>query len=87
MKKIVVLEKENEELYRDYWRMKSPEECLSAVEFLREQFYVIQGFASVPSLAKTVHIAKVLIENSLKTNGPLARHKDLADLELLGERI
>ena len=58
MKKIVVLEKENKELYRDYWRIKSPEERLSAVEFLREQFYVIQGFASVPRLTKIVHIAK-----------------------------
>ena len=58
MKKITVLEKENADLDRIYWLKKSPEERLSAVEFLREQFYSIQGFTSIPRLTKSVNIAE-----------------------------
>jgi len=58
MKKITILEVENEELDRLYWMEKTPEERLSAVEFLREQFYAIQGSASVPRLIKKIHIAE-----------------------------
>ena len=58
MKKITILEVENEELDRLYWIEKSPEERLSAVEFLREQFYAIQGFVSVPRLTKKINIAE-----------------------------
>ena len=58
MKKITILEEENEEIDRLYWIGKSPEERLSAVEFLREQFYAIQGYVSVPRLTKKIHIAE-----------------------------
>ena len=58
MKKITILVEENEELDRLYWIKKSPEERLSAVEFLREQFYAIQGFPSFPRLTKKIHIAE-----------------------------
>ena len=58
MKNIIILEKENAETDRHFWRMKSPEDRLSTVEFLREQFYVIQGFASVPRLIKEIHIVE-----------------------------
>ena len=58
MKKIIILEKENEEIDRLYWMKKSPEERLSAVEFLREQFYSIQGFTSIPRLTKSINIAE-----------------------------
>jgi hypothetical protein len=58
MKKIIVLEKENADLDRIYWLKKSPEERLSAVEFLREQFYSIRGFTSIPRLTKSVNIAE-----------------------------
>ena len=57
-KKITVLEKENADLDRLYWMKKSPEERLSAVEFLREQFYAIKGYATVPRLVKKIHIAE-----------------------------
>ena len=58
MKKITVLEKENADLDRLYWLKKSPEERLSAVEFLREQFYSIQGFTSIPRLTKSINVAE-----------------------------
>jgi hypothetical protein len=56
IKKIAVLEKENLETERRYWAMKSPEERLSAVEFLREQFYAIQGYTSLPRLTRKIHL-------------------------------
>jgi hypothetical protein len=56
MKKIIILEKEDGEIDRHHWMKKSPEERLSAVEFLREQFYAIQGFAGVPRLTKKIRI-------------------------------
>lgn len=59
-KKIIVLEKENEAMDRRYWLVKSPEERLSAVEFLREQFYAIQGYASIPRLTKKIHVSEEL---------------------------
>ena len=58
MRKIIIVEKENEEVDRHYWMSKSPEDRLSTVEFLREQFYVIQGFASVPRLTKKICIVE-----------------------------
>jgi len=58
MKKIRIVEKENEEVDRHYWMSKSPEDRLSTVEFLREQFYVIQGFASVPRLTRKIRIVE-----------------------------
>ena len=58
MKKIIIVEKENEEVDRHYWMSKSPEDRLSTVEFLREQFYVIQGFASVPRLTRKIRIVE-----------------------------
>jgi hypothetical protein len=56
MNNIVILDKENEKSDRHYWATKSPEERLSAVEFLREQFYAIQGYTSLPRLTKKIHI-------------------------------
>ena len=58
MRKIIIVEKENEEVDRHYWMSKSPEDRLSTVEFLREQFYVIQGFVSVPRLTKKIRIVE-----------------------------
>jgi hypothetical protein len=39
-----------------FWREKTPEERLSAVEFLREQYYLILGFDDVPRISKTMNI-------------------------------
>ncbi len=39
-----------------YWREKTPEERLSAVELLREQYYIIMGFDDIPRISKTVNI-------------------------------
>ncbi len=35
-----------------YWRGKSAEERLSAVEFLREQYYALSGYKTLPRLIR-----------------------------------
>ncbi|MFH1724990.1 MAG: type IV toxin-antitoxin system AbiEi family antitoxin domain-containing protein [Elusimicrobiota bacterium] len=39
-----------------YWLGKSPEERVSAVEFLREQYYAMAGYKSHPRLAHTIQL-------------------------------
>ena len=60
---IKVLAKENEEETRLFWEGKSPEDRLSAVEFLREQYYAIRGYQVVPSIVREIHILSAESEN------------------------
>jgi outer membrane biogenesis lipoprotein LolB len=55
-RKLVILDNDDEETTRLFWQQKSPEERLSAVEFLREQFYIIQGYQSVPRIKRELKI-------------------------------
>ena len=48
--------RENEAETRRFWLDKSPEERLDTVEFLREQYYVIQGYKAVPRLIKELRL-------------------------------
>ena len=58
-KKIIhIVGKEDDEATRLFWQNKSSEERLSAVELLREQCYVIQGYKTVPALIRKLHIVK-----------------------------
>jgi len=41
---------------RHFWKNKSPDERLSAVEFLREKYYIIQGDKVPPSIIRKLHI-------------------------------
>lgn len=56
LKKIAILDKNNDELDRMFWERKTPEERLSAVEFLREQFYIIQGYSKIPVIKRELKI-------------------------------
>ena len=60
---IKVLEEENEEETRLFWRRKSSEERLSAVELMREQYYAIQGYQAVPSIVREIRIVSAKSEN------------------------
>jgi len=51
-----ILSRENEEETRRFWLDKSPEERLDAVEFLREQYYVIRGYKELPRLIKKLQM-------------------------------
>jgi len=55
-KPISVTKKEDDEMTRCFWKNKSPDERLSAVEFLREQYYIIQGYKVPPSIIRELHI-------------------------------
>jgi hypothetical protein len=76
MKKISIIKTDTDNNDRAFWKTKTPEERLSAVEFLREQCFIVQGYDHLPSIIK---------ESYIKNKRAIGRHKDLADLELLGE--
>ena len=56
---ISIVDKDDVDSAIAYWREKTPEERLSAVEFLREQYYMIMGLDEIPRISKTVNIVKI----------------------------
>jgi len=55
-KPIFVTKKEDHEMTRHFWKNTSPDERLSAVEFLREHYYIIQGYKAPPSIIRELRI-------------------------------
>ena len=55
-KTIFVTKKEDDEMASRFWKNKSPDERLSAVEFLREHYYIIQGHKAPPSIIRELRI-------------------------------
>jgi len=55
---ILANKKEDEDATRLFWKNKSPEERLSAIEFLREQYYIIQGYKAIPSIIRELHVVE-----------------------------
>jgi len=55
---IPVSKKEDDEMTRLFWKNKSRDERLSAVEFLREQYYIIQGYNVPPSIIRELRIVE-----------------------------
>ena len=53
---INIVDRQDQEADCLFWQTKSPAERLSAVEFLREQCYAIQGFKAMPRIIKEIHI-------------------------------
>ena len=39
-----------------YWQARSAEQRVAAVEFLREQYYALAGYRSLPRLAHTIQL-------------------------------
>jgi len=56
IRRISIVDKDDVDSAIAYWQEKTPEERLSAVEFLREQYYIILGFDDIPRISKTVKI-------------------------------
>ena len=54
MKRIRIVSRERSRDDLEFWLQKSPEERLGAVEFLREQFYAVQGYPETPRITKVV---------------------------------
>jgi len=63
MKKMSVIKIGEKNSDHEFWRTKTPEERLSAVEFLREQFYIIQGYDRPPSIIREITIRDSTSEN------------------------
>jgi len=59
-RRLVIIDRDDDEETRRFWQQKSPEERLSAVEFLREQFYIIQGYDSVPRIKRELNMVERL---------------------------
>jgi hypothetical protein len=55
---IRISSKEDEAATRRFWRDKTPEERLDTVEFLREQYYIIRGYETVPRIIKELHMVE-----------------------------
>jgi len=63
MKKISITERDEKNNDVEFWSTKTPNERLSAVEFLREQFYIIQGYDRPPSIIRKITIRDLTGEN------------------------
>jgi hypothetical protein len=55
---IRISNEEDEAATRQLWRDKSSEERLDAVEFLREQYYIIRGYETVPRIVKELRLVE-----------------------------
>jgi hypothetical protein len=53
---IVVVDNENETETLLFWKKHTPAERLSAVEILREQYYVICGYTTIPRIIRELHL-------------------------------
>jgi hypothetical protein len=64
MKKIFINKRDAKNNDHEFWKSKTPEERLSAVEFLREQCFLIQGYDRLPSIIREITIRDPDGENS-----------------------
>lgn len=55
---IRISNKEDDAATRLFWLDKSPEDRLDAVEFLREQYYSIRGYETVPRIVKELRLVE-----------------------------
>jgi hypothetical protein len=54
--KIVSRFEKNKDL--EFWLSKTPEERIEAVEFLRSQYYALEGYTSIPRIIPHLEIRK-----------------------------
>jgi hypothetical protein len=64
MKKLSIVKTDADNDDHEFWQTKTPEERLSAVEFLREQCFIIQGYDHLPPIIKEINIREPDGENS-----------------------
>ncbi len=55
-RKVIIKDRREPDTDYEFWKIKSPEERLEAVEFLREQYYLVMGYSEAPRIAKTVTV-------------------------------
>ncbi len=54
---LVIVDSKEEKNEIAFWRSRSAEDRIGAVEMLREQYYAVCGFASTPRLVKEMRLA------------------------------
>jgi hypothetical protein len=57
-RKVIIKDRRAPDADHEFWKTKSPEERLEAVEFLREQCYLAMGFAEPPRIKRVVTIVE-----------------------------
>jgi len=55
---IVIVDREDATHDVEFWRTKTPEERLDAVEFLREQCYLAMGIQEAPRLVRELRVVE-----------------------------
>ena len=52
---IAIVDKKEDQAF-DFWKTRSAEDRVGAVEFLREQFYAVRGHTKIPRMIKTLRL-------------------------------
>ncbi len=63
MSRLIIKKRTDKDIDYEFWKTKTPEERLEAVEFLREQCYLIQGYDRLPLIIRKISIREPFIEN------------------------
>ncbi len=50
--KVTIKDRREPDTDYDFWKSKSPEERIGAVEFLREQCYLAMGYSEPPAITR-----------------------------------
>jgi len=56
MKKVRIIKRTEKNIDYEFWKTKTPEERLDAVELLREQCYFLQGYERLPLIIRKISI-------------------------------
>jgi len=56
MKKVRIIKRTEKNIDYEFWKTKTPEERLDAVELLREQCYLLQGYERLPLIIRKISI-------------------------------
>ena len=56
MKKMRIIKRTEKNIDYEFWKTKTPEERLEAVELLREQCYLLQGYDRLPLIIRKISI-------------------------------
>jgi hypothetical protein len=57
-RKVTIKDRREPDIDYDFWKSKSTEERVSAVEFLREQCYLAMGYDNPPGIIRVVKVSE-----------------------------
>jgi hypothetical protein len=56
--RVTIKDRREPDIDYDFWKSKSPEERVGAVEFLREQCYLAMGYDKPPGITRVVKVSE-----------------------------